>query len=158
MRGAASHEVQRVVLVLAQDWELDVLGCLDEPGKGQVCSESLFTTRVIRGKSPRSRRPVHRRRDPRLRSPRGSERGQPTLHSTAAAGRRTPEAQAVPQAWPPVHDDLVERAFTAEELDWLWLTDMTEDPTDEGKHYLPPWRRERLPRSRSQHGRLNLTT
>ena len=37
---------------------------------------------------------------------------------------------------PPVHDDLVERTFTAAELDRLWLTDITEHPTAEGKLYL----------------------
>jgi transposase InsO family protein len=37
---------------------------------------------------------------------------------------------------PPVHDDLVERAFTADEVDQLWLTDITEHPTAEGKLYL----------------------
>ena len=37
---------------------------------------------------------------------------------------------------PPVHDDLVERAFTAEQVDRLWLTDITEHPTGEGKLYL----------------------
>jgi len=37
---------------------------------------------------------------------------------------------------PPVHDDLVERTFTAERLDRLWLTDITEHPTAEGKLYL----------------------
>lgn len=37
---------------------------------------------------------------------------------------------------PPVHDDLVERTFTAEHVDRLWLTDITEHPTAEGKLYL----------------------
>ena len=37
---------------------------------------------------------------------------------------------------PPVHDDLVERTFTADEVDRLWLTDITEHPTAEGKLYL----------------------
>ena len=37
---------------------------------------------------------------------------------------------------PPVHDDLVERCFGADELDQLWLTDITEHPTSEGKLYL----------------------
>jgi transposase InsO family protein len=37
---------------------------------------------------------------------------------------------------PPVHDDLVERQFTAPELNQLWLTDITEHPTHEGKLYL----------------------
>ena len=44
-------------------------------------------------------------------------------------------------AWPasrarPVHDDLVERDFTAVSLDELWFTDITEHPTGEGKLYL----------------------
>lgn len=37
---------------------------------------------------------------------------------------------------PPVHDDLVERDFTAEAPNELWLTDITEHPTGEGKLYL----------------------
>jgi putative transposase len=37
---------------------------------------------------------------------------------------------------PPVHDDLVKRNFLAEALNRLWLTDITEHPTGEGKLYL----------------------
>jgi putative transposase len=37
---------------------------------------------------------------------------------------------------PPVHDDLVERDFTAESPNQLWLGDITEHPTREGKLYL----------------------
>jgi len=37
---------------------------------------------------------------------------------------------------PPVHDDLVKRDFTAQESNQLWLTDITEHPTGEGKLYL----------------------
>ena len=37
---------------------------------------------------------------------------------------------------PPVHDDLVRREFTAERPNQLWLTDITEHPTAEGKLYL----------------------
>jgi putative transposase len=37
---------------------------------------------------------------------------------------------------PPVHDDLVTREFTATEPDRLWLTDITEHPTADGKLYL----------------------
>ena len=37
---------------------------------------------------------------------------------------------------PPVHDDLVQRDFTASGLNELWLTDITEHPTGEGKLYL----------------------
>jgi transposase InsO family protein len=37
---------------------------------------------------------------------------------------------------PAVHDDLVRRRFRAEEPNALWLTDITEHRTDEGKLYL----------------------
>jgi putative transposase len=37
---------------------------------------------------------------------------------------------------PPVHDDLVERDFTAEAPNRLWLADITEHRTGEGKLYL----------------------
>ncbi len=37
---------------------------------------------------------------------------------------------------PPVHDDLVQRDFTATAPNQLWLTDITEHHTDEGKLYL----------------------
>jgi transposase InsO family protein len=37
---------------------------------------------------------------------------------------------------PPVHDDLVQRDFTASGPDQLWLADITEHPTREGKLYL----------------------
>lgn len=37
---------------------------------------------------------------------------------------------------PPAHDDLVRRDFTASEPNQLWLTDITEHPTAEGKIYL----------------------
>jgi hypothetical protein len=37
---------------------------------------------------------------------------------------------------PPVHDDLVARDFTAAAPNELWLTDITEHPTAEGKLYL----------------------
>jgi putative transposase len=40
------------------------------------------------------------------------------------------------RAGPPVHDDLVRREFTAPAPDRLWLTDITEHPTGEGKLYL----------------------
>lgn len=36
---------------------------------------------------------------------------------------------------PAVHDDLVQRVFTAPAPDVAWLTDITEHPTDEGKLY-----------------------
>ena len=40
------------------------------------------------------------------------------------------------RAGPPVHEDLVLRRFTADAPNRLWLTDITEHPTGEGKLYL----------------------
>jgi putative transposase len=40
------------------------------------------------------------------------------------------------RAGPPVHDDLVDRQFTATGPNATWLTDITEHPTGEGKIYL----------------------
>ena len=40
------------------------------------------------------------------------------------------------KAGPPVHEDLVARQFTAAGPDRIWLTDITEHPTSEGKLYL----------------------
>ena len=40
------------------------------------------------------------------------------------------------KAGPPVHDDLVKRKFTATRPNQLWLTDITEHRTDDGKLYL----------------------
>jgi len=37
---------------------------------------------------------------------------------------------------PPVHDDLVARDFSAQAPNELWLTDITEHPTEQGKLYL----------------------
>jgi putative transposase len=37
---------------------------------------------------------------------------------------------------PAVHDDLVQRSFSASRLDEVWLTDITEHPTLEGKLYV----------------------
>jgi len=39
-------------------------------------------------------------------------------------------------AGPPVHDDLVDRQFSADRPNRTWLTDITEHRTDEGKLYL----------------------
>jgi putative transposase len=39
------------------------------------------------------------------------------------------------KAGPPVHDDFVQRVFTARGPNELWLTDITEHRTDEGKLY-----------------------
>ncbi|PWV74061.1 Transposase InsO and inactivated derivatives [Prauserella marina] len=41
-----------------------------------------------------------------------------------------------PKAGPPVHDDLVDRDFTATAPNVKWLTDITEHSTSEGKLYL----------------------
>jgi putative transposase len=41
-----------------------------------------------------------------------------------------------PKASPPVHDDLVKRNFAASAVNELWLTDITEHRTGEGKLYL----------------------
>ncbi len=40
------------------------------------------------------------------------------------------------KAGPPVHDDRVQRNFAADGPNLLWLTDITEHPTGEGKLYL----------------------
>jgi putative transposase len=40
------------------------------------------------------------------------------------------------KAGPPVHDDLVDRQFTAAAPNAVWITDITEHPTAEGKLYL----------------------
>ena len=40
------------------------------------------------------------------------------------------------KAGPPVHDDLVDRTFNAPATNVVWLTDITEHPTGEGKLYL----------------------
>ncbi|WP_431696514.1 hypothetical protein [Kocuria rhizophila] len=37
---------------------------------------------------------------------------------------------------PPVHEDLVKRDFAADDVNELWLTDITEHSTEEGKLYL----------------------
>jgi transposase InsO family protein len=49
------------------------------------------------------------------------------IHRKKGTGRK---------AGPPVHDDLVQRVFTARAPNRLWLTDITEHPTSEGKLYL----------------------
>jgi transposase InsO family protein len=51
-----------------------------------------------------------------------------SVHSRKRGRSRTPG--------PPVHDDLVRREFTALAPNRLWLTDITEHPTAEGKLYL----------------------
>ncbi len=46
------------------------------------------------------------------------------------------KAKKRPPAGPPAHDDLVKRVFTGDRPNALWLTDITEHPTIEGKLYL----------------------
>jgi putative transposase len=59
-------------------------------------------------------------------------RDQRVWSTTTKKGRR----QHGKRPGPAVHDDLVRRNFTAERLDAVWLTDITEHPTAEGKLYL----------------------
>ena len=40
------------------------------------------------------------------------------------------------KAGPPVHDDRLKRVFIAPDIDKVWLTDISEHPTSEGKLYL----------------------
>ncbi|MBK1789477.1 DDE-type integrase/transposase/recombinase [Prauserella cavernicola] len=49
-------------------------------------------------------------------------------------GKKRRGRKARPAA--PAHEDLVRREFTAEAPNCLWLTDITEHPTGEGKIYL----------------------
>jgi len=57
---------------------------------------------------------------------------------TTAGGARSARsaARTARGPVPPVHDDLVMRDFTADAPNQLWLTDITEHPTGEGKLYL----------------------
>lgn len=57
-----------------------------------------------------------------------SQQGIWSLHSRKRGLSRRPG--------PPVHDDLLERDFTATGLNEKWLTDITEHPTSEGKLYM----------------------
>jgi putative transposase len=57
-----------------------------------------------------------------------AQQGLFSLHAKRRGRTRTPG--------PPVHDDLVERQFTATRPNQLWLTDITEHPTADGKLYL----------------------
>ncbi|STX13839.1 Integrase core domain [Kytococcus sedentarius] len=60
---------------------------------------------------------------------RSATRGRSSPRTPVPRGRRK-------KPGPPVHDDLVQRDFTAEAPNRLWLTDITEHPTAEGKLYL----------------------
>lgn len=52
--------------------------------------------------------------------------------TTTKKGRKT----AVKTAGPAVHDDLVQRNFTAARLDQVWYSEITEHATNEGKVYV----------------------
>ena len=51
-------------------------------------------------------------------------------------GKKKPRRQAARSPAPPAHDDLVRRDFTADAPNRLWLADITEHRTGEGKLYL----------------------
>jgi transposase InsO family protein len=55
-------------------------------------------------------------------------------HLWSTLGKR--QRGKVKKPGPPVHDDLVQRDFTASRPNQLWLTDITEHPTGEGKLHL----------------------
>jgi putative transposase len=48
-------------------------------------------------------------------------------------GKRRSKKRSTPGA--PAHDDLVRRDFSADAPNQLWLADLTEHPTSEGKLY-----------------------
>jgi len=58
-------------------------------------------------------------------------RDQRLWSTTTKKGRRHGKGRPGPA----VHDDLVQRVFTADAPDRVWLTDITEHPTGEGKLY-----------------------
>ena len=70
----------------------------------------------------------HRRREP----------GRPAVLVSSGSARSSPgNAGLSRRAGPPVHDDLVERSLHRDGAEHqLWLTDITEHRTDEGKLYL----------------------
>ncbi len=55
------------------------------------------------------------------------------------------------KAGPPVHDDLVDRQFTADAPNAVWLTDITEHPTGEGTLHLRGQGRALRPHRRLLH-------
>ncbi len=55
---------------------------------------------------------------------------------SSGCGRCTRKRGLHRKPGPPVHDDLVLRNFTTPAPNQLWLTDITEHPTGEGKLYL----------------------
>ena len=80
------------------------------------------------GSSPTSSRP------PAIRSASGGSGG---CAASSACGRpRRRRAGDGKRPGPAVHDDLVQRNFTAERPDAVWLTDITEHPTARGQALL----------------------
>jgi len=85
-----------------------------------------FGYRFIADELDRAGRSVNERRVWRL------CRQQRVWSTTTKKGRRgSPKTPG-----PAVHDDLVQRNFSAARLDEVWLTDITEHPTLEGKVYV----------------------
>ena len=87
---------------------------------------------------PGVRLPVPRRRGPRRRPRRWPTGRRGGSARTTAGGRAFGKKRGKngKKPGPPVHDDLVERDFTADAPNQLWLADITEHRTGEGKLYL----------------------
>ncbi|WP_147971361.1 IS3 family transposase [Streptomyces sp. col6] len=86
---------------------------------------------------PGVRLPLPGRRGPRRRSGHGRPHRVADLPKQPVVERvRQKKRGRTKKAGPPVHDDLVNRAFTATGPNLLWLTEITEHPTGEGKLYL----------------------
>jgi putative transposase len=85
-----------------------------------------FGYRFIADELERAGQPTNERRVWRL------CRAQRVWSTTTKKGRRGSSKSPGPA----VHDDLVQRNFTAARLDAVWLTDITEHPTVEGKVYV----------------------
>lgn len=85
-----------------------------------------FGYRFLTDELERADRPVNERRVWRL------CRDQRIWSTTIRKGRKG----SGKRPGPAVHDDLVQRDFTASRPDEIWLTDITEHPTAEGKLYL----------------------
>lgn len=107
----------------------------DGTGLGRRASGQRRTGHPCRG--PDVRVPVHRRRTPREGHPgAGENRVQRLCRDHAIWSVSSKKRGLNRKPGPPVHDNLVERDFTATAPNELWLTDITEHPTAEGKLYL----------------------
>jgi transposase InsO family protein len=85
-----------------------------------------FGYRFIADELERAGRPTNERRVWRL------CRENRVWSTTTRKGRRA----SAKTPGPAVHDDLIQRNFRAGSLDEVWLTDITEHPTVEGKLYI----------------------